>query len=576
MDLRRNVDMCYSWMSAFFALSIAFPRNISVWIFGFWTLFTVIRFFADSIGGNLKFSSLGKMDFPCLLLLGLSIIGLCGVFYADSPDFVVRKTFGPRCALLLLPLLALLNRRKLDFNMMLKYFIIGNALSIVFSLCFIAYRIWGMDDIELHRDFFKYFMEICNGFFHRTYLGLNILLSYVALYYLVKGRVMSWCMRIACLSYVFVSAAFIFLNNSRVITLCLLLLAMLFLLDNAKRWKRVLAVLVVFVSVSLLSLFFLPSRTSQMFLSDGLLESLRNDPRAEIWPSVWNLIAERPVWGYGLDNIDAPLATQYLERGFLDGVAFGYAPHNEYLSEWSQLGLPGLLLFVSLFVSLLLFTDRGERRFWIPFVLLFSIVSLSESLLDRYHGCLTLSFFVALIRMKRVDETDFSVEKGFFIVLSCFAVLSFSLFSISLLKVRCFSPETIINRSGNRDEKGVFVLCDSDLTTFMYEGRCISCKPLAFCDLMEGEHRTFKLDCLASEDFDGSVVKVIAEKDLGDGTHIPTECLYDLARKSEWQTLSLDVDGKQTIILYIFGDDKFSFEELKGKLFFKDPCFFTN
>ena len=366
---------------------------------------------------------------------------------------------------------------------------------------------------------------------------------------------------------------FIFLNNSRVITLCLVLLALLYVMDTIKKGKRWVIVLAL---VSLVLVFFLPSRVSQMFLSGHLMDSLRSDPRAEIWPAVWDLIWDHPLLGYGLDNIENPLVAKYMECGFVDGVAFAYAPHNEYLSEWLQLGLPGLLLWVLLLLSLLKVTCKEERHFWIPFVVVFSIVSFTESLLDRYHGCLTLSFFVVMFSLRRSKESDSSVGMGFFMSILLSMVLAVAMFLLVFMKVRCFSPEMVVSLSGNKDESGVFELREPDLTTFMHEGRCVSYKAVAFCDLKEGEHRTFQLECLTSEDFDASTVKIVAEKDLEDGTHIPTESLYDLGRRSEWQTLSVDVDGKQTIILYIFGDGKFSFGELKGNVFFKNPRFFNN
>ena len=128
----------------------------------------------------------------------------------------------------------------------------------------------------------------------------------------------------------------------------------------------------------------------------------------------------------------------------------------------------------------------------------------------------------------------------------------------------------------DKSEVLLYGLCKQDVASFIHQGNCVNRAPYAFCNLKEGENARFSVSCRCTPDFDGQVVKLIAERDMPDGTHIPTECAYDLTRKGEWQTLSVDVIGRQTILIYFLGEDKIRFEEFSGNVYFKNPCFINN
>ena len=168
-DIETKLDVLYRWLSCFFALSIALPRPLSTWIFSIWGLFTLGIIIYDFIEKKHAFKGWGKVDLPCLLLLVLSLLGLISAGVAEQPDLVIRKTFGPRFSLIILPLFALLLRRAVDTRAMLKCFVAGNALSIALSVGFVALSMavcaspyagfWSSGTaFELYRDFFSIFI----------------------------------------------------------------------------------------------------------------------------------------------------------------------------------------------------------------------------------------------------------------------------------------------------------------------------------------------------------------------------------------------------------------------------------
>ena len=589
-DIETKLDVLYRWLSCFFALSIALPRPLSTWVFSIWGLSTLGIIIYDSIGGKHPFKRLGREDLPCLLLLALSLLGLVSAGVAEHPDFVFRKTFGPRFSLIILPLFALLLRRAVDIRAMLKCFVAGNALSIAFSVGFVAlsmatctspYSVFGglsSAAFELYRDFFSNFTEVCTDFTHRTYSGLNILLSYAAIAYLVNGRSLSKRESFVWILYLTVSLAFLLLNNSRIITLCLPLLGISLWLCGAQITRRKCLIgggVILLVTAVLL---LLPTRLNQLLMEGGLGEMLANDPRAEIWPSVWELIRSKPILGYGLDNIESPLVSLYLEHGFKEGVACAYAPHNEYLGEWAQMGILGVLLLVATLLFWAISSKKKNRILICPVVLAFSVVFLTESLLDRYMGCLSFAFFLFLAHGIHEKEEDPGVGKKYLGGLAFFLLVTLSVGMVSMLRATCFAPREMVKENNciSKSEGFLYSVCKPDVVTFIHQGVCVNRAPFAFCNLKEGESARFSVSCRCTPDFDGQTVKLIAEKDLPDGTHIPTEVAYDLTRKGEWQTLSVDVTGRQTILIYFLGEDKIRFEDFSGEVYFKNPCFINN
>lgn len=572
MGMRLFFDTLYRRMCYIFALSIAFPSGFSSWAMGLWALLFVGRKIYGSIEKKHISFSIEKRDIPCVILLVLSLLGMLSAVVAEDPALVMKKAFGPRFALFLLPLLALIDDEKVDFDKTLKWFVYGNALFIAYSFITVSYRYWTDSDITLHRDFLRNFTEVCTLIVHRTYSGLNILLSFVALFYLWhKGKTDKKDYLFIGV-YSLISISFLFLNNSRIITLSFFLLLFYFGFSYMLRNKR--RSVVLFVAIGLLAVVAvsLPSRTSAMIGIDRLEESLSQDPRSRIWPSVWEVGMERPILGYGLNNVDAPLVRSYLSHDFLEGASAIYGPHNEYLGEWIQLGVLALILLVVLLCVTLSCAGRELRLFSMPFVVLFAIVFMTESLLDRCNGCLTFAFFVALLSRNHLngEGTASIVERLAPKLVAVFSMLVFVFFLITLIRAKSESREEIV-RADLFDGKGVFEVKHNDVTSFIHDSRCKSVCPLAYYQLPDGIEGVFSVECLASPDFDGSTVKIIAEEDCEDGSVIPTESLYDLGRKDVWQRLSVSIRGRRSVNIYFFGDAKLTFDELKGKVFFKNP-----
>jgi len=78
--------------------------------------------------------------------------------------------------------------------------------------------------------------------------------------------------------------------------------------------------------------------------------SLAADHRLQLWPEIFEMIAARPLTGYGFGRglLRHPLRAEF---GALDGQL--WHAHNTFLEQWIQLGVPGLALFLLLLTAIL-------------------------------------------------------------------------------------------------------------------------------------------------------------------------------------------------------------------------------
>jgi O-antigen ligase len=142
-----------------------------------------------------------------------------------------------------------------------------------------------------------------------------------------------------------------------------------------------------------------------LFAADVFLELLGKDAtltgRTKIWAAVMRQIEERPWTGFGYAAVWddksgwGPLAWITKDAGFKAQHA-----HNSWLEQWLGMGLAGLIawgLFYGQTVIAALvavFRDKGAYLA-LPFLVIYSLVSLTESIAVSYND-LRWAIFVAL------------------------------------------------------------------------------------------------------------------------------------------------------------------------------------
>ena len=125
--------------------------------------------------------------------------------------------------------------------------------------------------------------------------------------------------------------------------------------------------------------------------------------RSDIWNSVWGLIVERPVVGWGWISYWAPWVEPFNDLAERKGVLYLQA-HNAWLDVWMQVGIIGLILFcvvalMALWRSWFLAVDRPR---W----------DLNNHRPFTAHALMPLLLLIALLAQS-IAESRMLVEGGF-------------------------------------------------------------------------------------------------------------------------------------------------------------------
>jgi O-antigen ligase len=119
--------------------------------------------------------------------------------------------------------------------------------------------------------------------------------------------------------------------------------------------------------------------------------------RGVLWESSWNLIRERPVFGWGRYDAQNVLQKKYLESGFKEGAKENYNSHNQYLYTWLCYGLVGLILLLVYTGSLLSFFLRNRNFLGICLLLLFILANITECMMEVQKGIVFFFLFGNLL-----------------------------------------------------------------------------------------------------------------------------------------------------------------------------------
>jgi len=171
-------------------------------------------------------------------------------------------------------------------------------------------------------------------------------------------------------------------------------------------WMKLLIGLVCLVTI----LFFNPKTNSR--INDTIVEIQKfmgadthrqTNPRVYLWDYAVDLIAERPLLGYGVGDAKDELnnALKNCDAKFWDGEknvpihAKNLNFHNQFLQTWAEVGILGFLLLAFLMIQP--FFLKNQHPLFLIFVGLTLIGFLTESMLERQAGVVLFAFMYPLL-----------------------------------------------------------------------------------------------------------------------------------------------------------------------------------
>jgi O-antigen ligase len=346
-----------------------------------------------------------------LILSSIYLLGLFAIVYspdkASGIDIITRQL-----AILLFPVLFAVTGLNLEKYKLNLVSIFGFACTItVLYLYADAVRIILYYNLPLSSLSTPLFMN--HNFslpieIHATYLSAYIAFSLLAFMYLLFKKPAPKQKWIYILSAVILSAGMMQLSSRAVFISFLVIINLAFpfiLFQGSKRLKFFLSA--TFVSVMVFIAIANVDSYKERFISE-LKTDLTNhvkiidntEPRMARWNAILELVKQSPVIGYGTGSEEKLLMDKYFEKGLYFSYLNEFNTHSEYLSILVKMGVVGLALFLYILYYGFAVAVRKKDILFLSFMLIITIVSVSENILDLNKGIFFYSFFFPLFLWK--------------------------------------------------------------------------------------------------------------------------------------------------------------------------------
>lgn len=258
---------------------------------------------------------------------------------------------------------------------------------------------------------------------HRLYYCTIIVIALFSVFFLQKngreryGRSLTFIISAAVCALFF---AMIITSGSRssILVLAILLSVNILNIFQLKYKIIITTIIVVLFSIAALLLLKFHPRMSNFSLQDMyILETGKTDkqfeiiePRLFIWHEAYINIDEYWGIGKGVGNSTSFLIEKYKEQNYPDSfLDKKFSPHNQYLSAFIDLGILGFIFLVAYFLYFHRFFKGRARKYAINLTLLIGFNLLTEGMLGRSDGIITMCFFTLLCIWMQSEQENKSL-----------------------------------------------------------------------------------------------------------------------------------------------------------------------
>ena len=308
--------------------------------------------------------------FPC-------IFSVAGMDF-EKYKWPLLKAFGITCILLILYLFfdAI---RIIDYNKL--------PVKALFSVSFTNHNFSA--PFDLHATYFSMYITICMAAFLNMWI--NSKKNVQRIFYAI-GSIILFAGLLQLSSRAAFIAALVIIN----------IVFPFFLLRGTARGKFILISLAFSIAgvFSLAKMESFKTRFITGLKQDLAMEDIHNptvsESRLTRWRGAWILIKESPVYGYGTGSEIDVLKRKYSEQHLYTAYLFELNAHNQYLSFMLKSGFFGIVLYLYLLFLGYRSAIRERNFMFCSFLVIITIVSFSENILDVNKGIFFFSFFFAL------------------------------------------------------------------------------------------------------------------------------------------------------------------------------------
>lgn len=324
----------------------------------------------------------------CLVYFLILVLGL---FYSDDLAFGLFN-IEKNLSFIALPV-ALSAIHIFHYKKLLKAVLITFLMSsITSSLVCVIYAAFNYsENSSIFR--YSYFTNVINA--HPAYLSIYLSFSFFILIYLCNYTLINrhYLYRILILIVlIFLSVMIIFLKSRMPlgIFVSLISLTSVYIFLKNKKYRPFIG-----VGVLILGLIFFAIIRIDVFTRYRLLSSVNYglEMRLNSWDAAINAIYKNTIMGVGTGDLKKALHEEYLVTNFREGLEYNYNSHNQYLDNWVQNGLPGLLILLILIFYPMYHFFREGKYLSLLFILSISLFCITESALSRQQGVVFFIYF---------------------------------------------------------------------------------------------------------------------------------------------------------------------------------------
>ena len=137
-----------------------------------------------------------------------------------------------------------------------------------------------------------------------------------------------------------------------------------------------------------------------------------SESRLTRWAVVGQIIGAAPVIGHGAGSEVGLLHEAFWKKKYYNSFLYSLNAHNEYLSFLVKSGIIGLLVYGATLVAGFGIAIKRKDFFFILFMILIAVVSLSENILDVDKGVIFYAFFFSFFLFGGAPKYSGDVTKA--------------------------------------------------------------------------------------------------------------------------------------------------------------------
>jgi O-antigen ligase len=334
------------------------------------------------------------------------LLNVVGYFYTSDTikaSYLLERQLLIFVFPLILPIANQINDRR--NTLVLIAFTISCICSLLFLLyphfIFLQQNHWAFKEI-IHSQYFNHYFTKPLGI-HATYLSLYVALCVVFLLDSIPR--ISFLKRMPLLISLLVLIIGLYFMASRNTMLALLLVGLvvypIFRLRNKIIYfLATIAVLAGFVFISK-SDNYIFNRFSIDLVDDLKLDNkytIENpEPRIMRWKCAWDLIKQKPLFGYGAGDEIPLLLEAYKKNNMMVSVKEEFNTHNQFLSILIKNGIIGLIAFLAMLIYFFRLAINQKDFIYFSFLTIITIGLFTENIIDANKGIFFFAFFNTLL-----------------------------------------------------------------------------------------------------------------------------------------------------------------------------------